>query len=89
MTSTLQSRFALGAFAVLWTGGGAHAAEPQLPDLGTEAPAKVERPARNYLLPAAEIAGFDFLLNRYNRWLRHDGQGCVAEDAGSVPDFGV
>jgi hypothetical protein len=77
VTSTLPSRFALAAFAVLWTGSGTHAAEPQLPDLGSEAPAKVERPARNYLLPAAEIAGFDFLLNRYNRWLRHDGQYSV------------
>ena len=60
-----------------WAIGGAHAAEPQLPDLGTEALAKPERPAKNYLLPAAEIAAFDFLLNRYNRWLRHDSEFSV------------
>ena len=52
-------------------------AEPQLPDLGTEAPPKPERPARNYLLPAAEIASFDFLLNRYNRWFRHGSEYSV------------
>jgi len=72
---------ALGVIVPACLAGGARA-QSQLPDLGKEAPAKPERPARNYLLPAAEIAAFDFLLNRYNRWFRHDPEYSV--DAFSV-----
>ena len=74
MAPTLTRLSALAALTLACAIGGVAHAEPQLPDLGTAAPPKPERPARNYLLPAAEIASFDFLLNRYNRWFRHDPQ---------------
>ena len=64
-------------FTLIGVLGSGAQAQPPLPDLGTEAPAKPERPARNYLLPAAEIAAFDFLLNRYNRYFRRDPEYSV------------
>ena len=43
-------------------------ADPGLPDLGSSAsPAEARR--KSYAIPAAEIAGFDFLLNRIDRQL--------------------
>ena len=38
-----------------------------LPDLGSSEP-PVERP-KSYAIPAAEIVGFDFLLNRFDHVL--------------------
>src|SRR5258705_11973456 len=44
----------------------AYAADPELPDLGSSA-ARARESNKSYAIPAAEIFGFDFLLNRINR----------------------
>ena len=43
-------------------------ADPGLPDLGSSAP-QAEARRKSYAIPAAEIVGFDFLLNRIDRQL--------------------
>src|ERR1700688_2095858 len=43
-----------------------HAADAAAPQLATE-PLSRAIPQKNYVLPAAEIVGFSFLLNQYNR----------------------
>jgi len=45
---------------------GAALAQP-LPDLGSSAPSGEKKEAKSYAIPAAEIAGFEFLLNRADR----------------------
>ena len=53
---------------MLWAAAKVSAAEP--PAAASDAPAAAARepaPEKNYLLPAAEIVGFSFLLNQYNR----------------------
>jgi hypothetical protein len=40
--------------------------DPELPDLGSSA-AQARESSKSYAIPAAEIVGFDFLLNRINR----------------------
>src|SRR3954465_11936629 len=45
---------------------GAALAQP-LPDLGSSTPTAEKEEAKSYAIPAAEIAGFEFLLNRIDR----------------------
>ncbi|HXM83197.1 MAG TPA: DUF3943 domain-containing protein [Burkholderiales bacterium] len=54
------------AFALGSTIACAALADPGLPDLGSSAP-PAEARKKSYAIPAAEIVGFDFLLNRIDR----------------------
>ncbi len=61
-----MSAIARMAFALGSTMACAALADPGLPDLGSSAqPAEARR--KSYAIPAAEIVGFDFLLNRIDR----------------------
>ncbi len=48
------------------------------------APAWGEGAGRSYLIPAAEILGFDFLLNRYNRRFSRDDADAYDVDLSSI-----
>ncbi|MGH8800601.1 MAG: hypothetical protein ACREX7_10180, partial [Casimicrobiaceae bacterium] len=69
---------AAGDLPAIWAAAADHAApagDPaSAPDAAPAADAAPQPPVprKNYALPAAEIVGFDFLLNQYNRHFAAD-----------------
>ena len=67
--------------AATFAGGAAFAQQP-LPDLGSSAAEGEKKGNKSYAIPAAEIVGFEFILNRIDRWIY--GGSDYSVTAGSI-----